>query len=340
MFKSLVVVKNILFICLLVVSFLPFSSYAVQETTIGGSLIANLNPQYPKPNEVVTISLTGYGFNLDDSIISWLVDDKVQIQGVAKTEFAVTLGPLGSKTKVNAVVQTRTNRTIAKELIFQPAEVDLLYEANTYTPKDYRGAALPTIGTQVKVVAIPQMMYLGSLLRSETLTYEWRVNGRKLNTESGRGKDSITFIIPEKKVTIEAIAKSTTYGLDASKKITINTVEPEIILYPIKPLEGKSAIAIKKEIEKSGDLSIKAEPYFINRGSVNSNLIFFNWTIDGKKIIDDFANKQGILNLSIPETREGDILMSIEATDFTNRLKPTTKKDFNLKISDPFSFFN
>jgi hypothetical protein len=340
MFKLSAITKNILVVCLFVVCFFPLSTQAVQETTIGGSLIANLSPKYPKPNEMVTISLIGYGVNLDDSRITWLVDDKVQSQGVAKTEFIVTLGPLGSKTKVNALIQTRTNRTIAKELIFQPAEVDLLYEADTYVPSDYKGAPLPTLGTPIKVVAIPQMMYLGSFLRPETITYEWRANGRKLNNESGRGKDSLNFIMPNKKATIEVVVKSFTYGLDASQKITIDTVEPEIILYPVKPLEGRSAIAIKDSIEKITDTSIKAEPYFINKNSLQSGLVFFNWLVDGKKIIDNIANTQGLLNLSIPETREDNISMTIDVTDSLNKLKPKVSKNFNLKIENSSLFFN
>src|SRR5688572_16598777 len=69
-------------------------------------------------------------------------------------------------------------------------EVDLLWQAETYTLPFYKGKALWSKESRVKLLAIPRGPGVGNPLN---LTYKWTKNGTVLGNINGVGKNTIAF---------------------------------------------------------------------------------------------------------------------------------------------------
>jgi len=67
------------------------------------------------------------------------------------------MGSLGEKKTVTIKVVSRRGGYLEEKITFQPALVDLMWEANTYTPPFYKGKALTSSKSSITVTAIPQL---------------------------------------------------------------------------------------------------------------------------------------------------------------------------------------
>ncbi len=310
--------------------FLPLYSSAYIERTVGGSLIAEVNPRAPKPNQMVNIKLSGYGFNLDTSDITWILNNEIMDSGRGMKEFSFQMGGVGSVNSLYATVETRTERTLGKNLIFRPAEVELMFESNTYVPRGYRGARLPSPGSLVKVVAKPNFIINNENLDPTSLEYQWRRNGTLLSNENTNNPEILIFRLNEdgRGERIEVSVFSRTYGSRAENSIIITPVNPEIILYENRPLLGvdyKQAITDRLNLS-IGTISLKAEPFYFPGQNINDN--FFAWFINQERINQNTANPSQI-NLERPVGSEGSFILTTIAR---NMFRPTINIQKQIEI--------
>lgn len=310
--------------------FLPLYSSAYIERTVGGSLIAEVNPRTPKPNEVVNIKLSGYGFNLDTSDITWILNNEIMNSGRGMKEFSFQMGSAGSVNSLYATVETRTGRTLGKNLVFRPAEVELIFEANTYIPKGYKGARLPSPGSLIKVVAKPNFIINNENLDPTSLEYQWRRNGTLISNENINNPEILIFRLNEdgRGERIDVSVSSRRYGSRAENSININPISPEILIYENKPLLGINYNqAINGRLNLSiGTISLKAEPFYFPGQNINDNL--FAWFINQERINQNTANPSQI-NLERPVGSEGSFILTTIAR---NIFRPTINTQKQIEI--------
>lgn len=294
---------------------LPQKIEATTETTIGGNLVATINPKYPKAGELVVIRLQGYGYDIESSRISWIIDKEIELQGIARKEHSFRVGNIGSQTAITIVVETLSGRQIIKNIVFRPAEVDLIWEADTYIPTDYKGAPLPTLGSVVTLTAIPNLRSGSLWIKPENLTFKWKKDFQNLTRESGRGKDSITFTLDKEASEIEVIAESPEFGIIATNKVVIKAFQPEIIIYPIKPLTGAIAEVVGNLFITTNNISgFKVEPYFIPRNLVDSRLLRYEWSTNTNKI--PFISRDSFFRFeNLPLFEFGSSTISVKVTN-------------------------
>lgn len=274
--------RKILLIALLLVLIYPFYLLAFQETSTGDGLLAEVKPSSPGPGDTVAISLSGYGFDLDTSVTRWFVNDRLVISAISHKVFNFRLGPVGQKTKVSVYVQTKSGRELSKTFVFDPAEIEIFWETDTSKPLSYKGKSLPSPGSTIKFTAWPYLVdQTGKRLDPSSLFYRWKNNDRLIENLSGLGQNTINLStgVNDKQIKVSVEISNPADNLKTEKSLTINLVQPEILFYEKKPLEGINyGQAIIREYSLIDDeTTIRAEPYFL---ASSRDLLRSWWTID------------------------------------------------------------
>lgn len=172
--------------------------------------------------------------------------------------------------------------------------VDLLWEANTYTPSWYQGKALPVIQSQVKVTAIPYSVSTGVAIPPSKLVYEWFLNDKKNLNASGTGKRQFVFRInayDDHVVNLKVSDQSGAILLGKAITLSVDRIKPKILFYEYNELDGaRYNKALNKEIQlNDSEITINAEPYFFSRKDLE--YLSYNWSINNQKAeIEKFPN--------------------------------------------------
>src|SRR3989339_1285515 len=80
---------------------LPLKTNAASSS----SILVNVAPENPAPNENTTITLNSYVNNLDSVMIAWSVNGKNVLSGIGKKSFLLNAPAAGGETSVVATVE-------------------------------------------------------------------------------------------------------------------------------------------------------------------------------------------------------------------------------------------
>lgn len=286
-------------------AFLPLTTHAITETTIGSAFNAAIEPANPGPRETATISLTSFGINLSNSTITWTVNGSQVKKGVGEVKLPVTLGALGSKTTVRISVSTPTGEESSqKTLVFIPQELTIAWEADSYVPPLYKGKALPGPGASVRLVALPNFRgENGAAIAPSNLTYRWKQGGADIMGGNGKGIQTIRTkinVLGKTRVSVEV--SSADGALRATKMLDIEPATPRITFYEDHPLLGTKYFSpIRGAHFLTGtESAVRGEPFFF---SLPREGILFSWFVGGKKTEGDADNSQIITLRHETDTR-------------------------------------
>lgn len=253
-------------------------SISAMETT--ASLV--VEPKFPAPHSVVTVSLDAYAVDTLGASTRWYVDGKELIEQKNQQSIKFIAGAIGTKHTVRAIISF-TNRPALETTLTVPVnQVDLIIESQTYTPSFYKGRALPGENAVIRAIAITHTKPLGN---PALYTYEWKLDGDMLFGGPILGKQVMYFNMPE---FIDHSLSVTVYGTDGTTLgrgyVSLNPVEPEVYFYEENPLRGLSRKAVTPEFTLIGDeTTIYAEPYFMNTDLINTKGVF-EWRLDGVEV--------------------------------------------------------
>ena len=273
-------------------------------------------PEVPGAYQDVTMTLSSYTINLDQYMIIWSYNGKVSLGGNGQKQFSFKTGAIGEKTFITAQIKQGSVTLLTKRIVIVPSEVDLLWEtANAYTPPFYRGKALPTSESIIRVVAIPHTS------NDSGTVYDWYRNYDAIGEASGYGKN--TFLFKNSPLNRnETIAVDTTEndtGAIAKNTTTITITDPILHFYQNNPLMG----TLYNQTVDSGvtidntDVTLVAEPYFITPRSLDSSDLLYTWNIDGSKITP--PEQRNILTLRHGGT-SGDTTVSLHMESISKLL--------------------
>ena len=316
-FKKIFLIVNLALFALFV---LPISVKAFQETGVGNNLLAEVKPTSPSAGETVTINLSGYGFDLDNSAVRWFVNGKLAKQALGGKTFTFNLGLVGEQTKVEVAVQSDDGQSYSKSFVFDPTEINLFWETPTTKPLWYAGKALPSAGAVIKITALPYLVnQQGQRLSSAGLVYNWKKDDVRLTNLSGVSKNSLNFSTDQNAsaVKISVEVKSLTDNISASRDLVIGLVKPEILFYTNEPLAGVNygQILPKEYSLFDQEMTARAEPYFLPLNGLGFNYL---WQIDRAKV----ASKPGdALSLTL---RRGEGVSGSNLINFTAKKGDTS----------------
>lgn len=264
-----------------------FASPVSAQVYAPTDLIITSDTKYPQPNQQITLRSEYYLSDTNRATVTWYENGSLKQQGIGQTEFVFTVGDVGETTTIRTVLTTQEGVTLSQTRSFTPASLTLVWQADTYTPPFYKGKALASSASPLRIVAIPHFQTGGgAVLDPDTLYYEWNLNGQTLNNGSGQGVQHIDIIGVSNFGETNISVTVTSPGKSLSQKATLSIplTRPDIVFYQFDPLLGalyQRALSNPAVFEGTS-LSIKAEPYFVRNTTKEAG--FFRWSGDNETL--------------------------------------------------------
>ena len=298
----------ILFFC-----FLGF--FAVADAQLSAlpqtEIIATITPENPKANELVYVALTSYGTNINTAKITWATDGKVQKSGIGEKSFTFKAGALNTSTMLEITIETQEGETIEKTLNIKPVLVDLIWESDGVTPPFYRGKSLFSHQNKLTFIALPHIAPSGGAeISAKNLVYKWKKNGSVVDSASGFGKNTYTFVssLISRPVKVEVEVTTTDSSGFGYASSDMAPIEPLVILYkkdPIYGLELQKILQNTLSLTDSKEIMVVGVPLFFNKTNFDRNELTYKWSINGITIENEsyqstqvFRQKEGVAGTS------------------------------------------
>ncbi|MFA5840927.1 MAG: hypothetical protein WC847_01480 [Candidatus Paceibacterota bacterium] len=257
------------------------------EAVSPSSILVNISPENPAPKENVTITLSSYAANLDSVLILWSVDGQNTLSGVGKKSLSLDAPGSGLETRV-VVKISLPDGIIEKNILIRPSSMVLLWQAeDSYVPPFYKGKAMPSAESSVKIVAMPEAKSGSLLVNPKHMTYYWKQDYTNNVEGSGYGKNSFTFVNDylDSSNNISVVASTTDEKYSSQANIDIATYQPKILFYKNNYNMGTLwENALYNGYKIYGDGIIEASPYFISPGDIRVPLLNWTWSINDFQI--------------------------------------------------------
>ncbi len=267
------------------------------------------------------------------SRITWLVDGEIIARGAGIKRAQFKTGKLGSRSKIDVVIESAESGAIQESIVITPTEVNLLWEASSYTPPFYSGKALPASDAEVTVIAMPEFIASsGKKLSAKDLIFIWEKDGKVLGNLSGRGKDTLKTIGPKISRTSRVDVKvSSADGTLQGKGVTfISAISPKIVFYEYNNIFGvRYEEAISNEFSLlNEEVKITAYPYFFSSNTKVVPSSNYKWMIDGSLVESALDDSSSIILRQVGEGEgSAGISLSIENAD---KILQFAKKKFTM----------
>ncbi|OGC88735.1 hypothetical protein A2419_03160 [Candidatus Adlerbacteria bacterium RIFOXYC1_FULL_48_26] len=306
------------FFILLAVFFMSVG-FAHAQTSLPDPVQYVVIPETPGPNQQVTIEVSGVGTFLGNAAITWQMDGKT-VGGATGRTFTFTTGGIGSPTNIRLTINSATQGIISHNFAFNPSVINLVWEADTYTPLLYKGKALYSAGSSLRVVAFPTVLIGKTLIASNKLSFQWSRNDTPDPSSSGLGKNVFSFygdqLNTEENVVVDVYSGGVKVG---QGRITIPASKPTVIMYSVDPLRGTllgTAFQTGFALPQT-ETTLKAEPYFFSNISFTRGQIKYNWSLGGEETTGPDAAK-GLLTLRQTGTGSGSANISVDVQNNEN----------------------
>lgn len=296
-----------------------------------------VTPQVPQPRERVTISVASYSSNFKSAVVTWRKDGSIVSSGIGKTSYSFLAPDSGDRTTISLTVEKEFGGTLQREFTFAPADVDILWEAQTYTPPFYKGKSLFTRQSSVIFVALPNFVdsTTGNTIPASELVYTWKLNGNVIQDQSGYGQSSFRVAGDVLSRPLTVIVTVTAIGSDLSAKqsLTVTPFDPEVLLYENNPLYGimfEKALVGNFMINRD-EMEISAIPYHFSADSRETNELKYSWLLNGKTI-NTYDNRNSLVfRRTSDET--GTANVGIKTNHITNFLQASDAR-FSIILED------
>ena len=297
------------------------------------SILVNMVPSNPAPFEDINITLNSYANNLDSVLITWSLNGKNVASGIGRKSFSLKAPAAGSETVVVAVISF-PDGDVETRMAIRPSVMTLLWQANdSYVPPFYRGKALPTPDSEIKVVAMPEIRISSQLIDSKNMTYAWKKDYTNDQGASGYGKNFFLYINDylEASSNISVVASTIDQKYSNQANINIETVEPKILFYKNNNSAGTAwEKTLNNPHRIQGDETVIAIPYFISPKEILNPRLMWNWFINDN-IVNVSSFKKNVLPLKIQEGTSGNSKLRLEIEN-KDKIFQTVNKEINIEF--------
>lgn len=271
-------------------SLAPLSLHA-QSFVPGGETTLTLSPQSPKAGQEFTARVEAYSYDIARARISWSIDGVIQETHAGKQTIILQAPALGVPLRLSVKVTEASGAVHTVVKTVTPSALDLIIESNTRVPRFYRGRALPSPGSTVRLIAMPSLYNAkGVLANTNSIIYTWEVAGQVVS--AGAGQNTLTTTMPLGGSLEVGLTAETQDGTARHSTLQeIASAEPQMLFYEDNPLHGLAQNALPKEFTLIEDeISIRAEPYFVSPSIFNNAT--YAWTIAHAPVQNPNADPQ------------------------------------------------
>jgi len=269
----------------------------------GEPLTLTVSPQYPAPGETVRLSLNSYSIDLERSSITWRSNGTVIANGGGVKEASVVVGKLGSATRVSVSVIDENGDPWGTEAVLRPAEIDIIWNADSYAPPFFKGRARAGASSEIRAHALVRFVRAdGSLVPESDIIYTWFQNGAEKPAVSGRGKSSARLPAPALRGTdsIAIRAETLDRAYSGATSVAVPKSDAFLTLYENHPLFGilyhRAIIGEVNTNER--EQKVTAVPYFSQVFSPDDDSLSYSWAVNGVSITAE-PDEPSTLTLSV-----------------------------------------
>jgi len=301
----------------------------VANAQSASDILVSVVPENPAPHENTTVVLKSYVNNLDAAMITWSLDGKTVASAIGKKSFSFTAPAAGIEASV-VVTVTLPDGPVETKINIKPSVMVLLWQANdSYVPPFYKGKALPTPDSEVKVVAMPEIRALGSgLVDSKNMTYYWKKDYTNNVDGSGYGKNYFTFINDylEDSNNVSVTASTLDQSSSASGSVDMGMVEPKILFYKSDSNLGTNwDQALRDPHGIQGNEVVEAVPYFISPKELQHPYLVWNWFINDARVsLTSF--RKNLMPLQAEAGTHGTSKLRLEIANQSKLFQATSKE--------------
>lgn len=277
-------------------------------------LAITLTPEFPKAFDEVRILIDSSTINLDSSTITWKADGRTILRGSGEKSTSILVGDYGKTTSVQVVIDTGSD-IIVRDIPITPNYIDLIWQANTYTPSFYKGKALFTSESSIKIVAVPHIIQNGKLLNDQELYFQWIQNNGIVLSGIGKNVFSYDHFFIKKSDTIAVQISLPNGNVLAKNQLVMNTDRPKIMLYEEDPLLGtlsQKAILDKNILERK-ETVIKVFPFFFSINTPSDRKLEYQWFINNTELTD--GTREKIIFRIEDDSKKGSSVANLRVTD-------------------------
>ncbi len=249
--------------------------------TFANAASLQINPEYPEPFENFTVSVKLEKGEYAPEL-SWFVDDKLQKEKGLKINLKAK--DFGEETRIKALLSYAEKAPEVLTLKINPLKVNIIYEAETFTPDFLSLAPRASFGSKLKLQAIAEVKGY----KTKDLLFVWKKNGQKLPYLSGLGKDNVElntdFYSKSQFIELEIWDPLQNTMLAKSSKFIL-IEKPELEFY----LKSKSlGWLFEKSLSNTLYLNNKEEvlavPFMFSVDEIFSPLLDWVWSVNGRKL--------------------------------------------------------
>lgn len=227
------------------VSFLILSPLITAAQSFGdltgdtSSFSVSVNPQYPDPYGIATLSFLSPTINLANATMAVVAGGKQVYKGSVQP-VSLQLGKAGSATNASVTISS-DGVDYKQEISIQPQDVALVAEPISSSPPLYQGKSSVPIEGNVRVVAVANLRSAAGAAQSpNSLSYVWTVDGMEIANASGIGKSAILVASPLQYRSREVSVSVTNSNgsLVGGANISLSAYEPSVRIYANDSLLG------------------------------------------------------------------------------------------------------
>ncbi len=251
----------------------------------------SLNPQTPAPGASFEVRVDAYAYDIDRATIDWIINGTARDDLANSRTVTLTAPALGERTAISVSVTEPSGATHTAETAFAASAIDIIVEGQTRVPTFYAGAAAPSVGSAVRLVAMPSVYTAaGTLIAPANLIYTWRIGSTV--AAAGRGKQVLETRMPRTGRMEMSVTAETSDGSARHTSFTrITPAEPTVIFYEDNPLYGIARTALPSAFTLlDEEISVRAEPYFVSRDIFNN--ADYAWRINNQAVANPNADPQ------------------------------------------------
>ena len=316
---------------LLIATFMLLGTVANAQSS--SSISVSMVPPNPAPYENTSITLSSYVYNLDSVLISWSVNGKTIASGTGKKSLFTIAPAAGKETNVVATISL-PDGTIETKVTMRPSVMVLLWQANdSHVPPFYKGKALPTPDSEVKVVAMPEIRTSSGLANSKNMTYAWKKDYTNNVDGSGYGKNFFLYINDylddSNNISVTALTLDQKYSNQAN--INIGITQPKILFYKKDNNIGTIWSKMLTDLYKiQGPEIVEAVPYFISPKELQHPALVWNWSINDN-IVNTQDLKKNLMPLQAQSGVSGTSKLRLEIEN-RDKIFQTTSKEISIEF--------
>jgi len=265
------------------------TTFDIGSTGVQEQISFSVRPSVPRPNQLVTANITSYSSDLNRLQISWYLNGVLIKKEIGATKQEFQVGDIGQQTKLKIVILKSDGTTLEKNYSFRPAEVDLIYESQTFTPPFYEGSAYYSKQASIKVSAMPQVLDKnGNYVNPNNISYSWYLDGSLIKDSSGYSKQTFSYTGPllSKNFRVGVDISTIEDGSVANETISIIPKEPMVLFYEKSQTLGTlyNKIVTGDFNLTSAEIEFETVPFAFNKKSIFNQTVIYDWKLNGSKI--------------------------------------------------------